>query len=204
MAELKLTYFDFPGGRGEDCRLTFHVAGVAFDDDRIKGPDWPKLKPETPFGGLPVLEVEGLGRLAQSNAILGYLGRRFDLHPADPWLAAQHEALMEAAEEARMQVGATLRSDPDEKKRRREELASGYLADWGQRMDRILGPGPFVSGDRLHVADLKLFVLLKWFKSGALDHIPIDLFDRHPRLMGVYEAVRTHPAVQAWYARFGA
>ena len=30
MDKLKLTYFDFSGSRGEECRLAFAVAGVEF------------------------------------------------------------------------------------------------------------------------------------------------------------------------------
>ena len=68
MSRPKLTYFDFAGSRGEECRLAFHIAGVDFEDHRIKGPDFAKLVDSLPFGALPVLEIEGKGTLAQSNA----------------------------------------------------------------------------------------------------------------------------------------
>src|SRR4051812_10283278 len=54
MTKPKLTYFDAPVSRGEECRLALHLAGVEFEDDRIKGPDWPALKPTTPYGSVPV------------------------------------------------------------------------------------------------------------------------------------------------------
>ena len=31
MDKLKLTYFDFPGGRAEPARLALHLGGIAFD-----------------------------------------------------------------------------------------------------------------------------------------------------------------------------
>ena len=34
MAKLKLTYFDFDGGRGEPARLALHIAGVIFSSRR--------------------------------------------------------------------------------------------------------------------------------------------------------------------------
>ncbi len=41
MAKLKLTYFDFDGGRGEPARLALHIGGIAFEDHRISGKDCP-------------------------------------------------------------------------------------------------------------------------------------------------------------------
>ena len=66
MPNLKLTYFDFHGGRGEPARLALSIAGIPFEDDRVPGADWPRRKPSTPFGSLPVLEVDG-AIVTQSN-----------------------------------------------------------------------------------------------------------------------------------------
>ncbi|MEZ4452095.1 MAG: glutathione S-transferase family protein [Nannocystaceae bacterium] len=203
MATYKISYFDFPGGRGEDSRLALHLAGADFVDDRIPPPQWRDLKASTPYGGLPVLEVEGKGRLAQSNAILGYLGRAFGMHPSDPWAAAQHEAIMAAVEDLRGKVGATLQiTDPEERKKAREALASGAIPAFAAAVEAQLGDGPYVAGDALNVVDLKLFVLQKWFISGSVDHVPATVFDGFPRLRGIHDAVAAHPAVVAWYARF--
>ena len=71
MPKLKLTYFDFHGGRGEPARLALSMGGIPFEDDRVPPSDWQRRKPDTPFGALPVLEVDGQ-TLAQSNAINRY------------------------------------------------------------------------------------------------------------------------------------
>ncbi len=202
MATYKVTYFDFAGSRGEECRLTLVVGGVEFDDDRVKNADWAKLKPTMPFGAMPVLEVAGKGRLAQSNAILGYLGRRLGLHPSDEWEAAQHEALMAYVEELRGRLDPTMRmSDPEEKKRAREALVESYLKGWAANVEAMLGDGPFFAGAKIHVVDLKLFIVMRWLLSGTVDHVPPTVVSAQPRLMRLYEAVKTHPKVAAWYAR---
>ena len=87
MSKPKLTYFDAPVSRGEECRLALHLADVDFEDVRIKPADWPALKPTTPFGSLPLYEEPGHPVLAQTNAILVLLGRRHRLHPADDYTA---------------------------------------------------------------------------------------------------------------------
>ncbi len=205
MAKPKLSYFDFAGSRGEECRLALHLAGVEFEDHRIKGPDWPAFKSTTPYGSVPTFEVEGKGTLAQSNAILVYIGREHGLHPSDNWEAARHEELLAAAEELRGHLVPTLRiSDPDEKRRAREQLAADYLPRWGACIDRVLagvGAGPFVAGERIHVADIKLYMVARWFSSGTLDHIRADVFAEFPRLIGVERAVANHPKILEWYAR---
>lgn len=206
MTKPALIYFDFPGGRGEDCRLALHLAGVDFEDRRIPGPGWPEVKPSTPYGALPVLEIEGKGRLAQSNAILRFVGSHHDLHPSDAWQAARHEALMAAVEDVRAAIAPTLRiKDEAEKKLQREELAAGPLKRWGAHLEAEIasaaGDGPFVAGSKLNVVDLKLRGLVRWIASGALDHVPTDVFADFPKLTRVYEAVESDDRVRAWYDR---
>jgi len=70
MSKPKLTYFDAPVSRGEECRLALHLAGIDFEDVRIKVADWPAMKDRMPYGSLPVLEWPGSPALAHSNAIL--------------------------------------------------------------------------------------------------------------------------------------
>jgi glutathione S-transferase len=202
MAKPKVTYFDFPGSRGEEVRLALWAAGVDFDDNRIAGPMWPDLKPNTPFGSLPVFELEGRTPLAQVNAILVYIGREYGLHPKDNWEAAQHEALMNAVEDLRHNVvPATRIKDPEASIAARKELANNYLPQWATFIERRLGNGPFVAGETLSVVDIKLYMAARWFSSGGIDHVPKDVFARFPKLTGIEQAVAKHPRIVAWYAR---
>ena len=67
----RLTYFNIRG-RAEFIRWIFAAGGQAYIDNRVATADWPALKPTTPFGQLPILEIcEGsrVTTLAQSMAI---------------------------------------------------------------------------------------------------------------------------------------
>lgn len=202
MPTTTLTYFDFSGSRGEECRLALHLAGVPFTDERLTREQFAARKASLPFGALPVLTVEGRPPIAQSNAILTLVGRQHGLHPTDPWAAAREEAIMESVEEMRATMWPLTRiKDEAEKRRAREEAASGYLQDWGGWIERQLGDGPFVAGASLHVVDLKLFVVLGPYLKGNVDFIPADVFRAFPKLLAVHAAVAAHPGVIAWYAR---
>lgn len=202
MSKPKLYYFDAPVSRGEECRLALHLAGVDFEDVRIKGADWPMHKPKTPFGSMPVLEIEGKPALAQSNAILVFVGRKHGLHPKDDFEAARHEAMMMHVEDLRASITPTMRiKDEAEKKRAREELAASYIPTWGENAEKQVGDGPFFGGAAIQVVDLKLYVVMRWLSGGALDHVPTNVLAPFAKLQQLNEAVREHPGVKAWYAR---
>ncbi|MEO6269529.1 MAG: glutathione S-transferase family protein [Lautropia sp.] len=199
MSRTRLIYFDFDGSRGEECRIALHLAGIDFEDVRIKNSDWATMKADMPFGAMPVLEFPGKVPLAHSNAILVYIGRQHRLHPADNFEAARHESLMCAVEELRHTITPTLRlTDPEQKRQAREALAANELSTWGSQVERQLGDGPFISGATLQVADLKLYMVARWLTSGTLDHVLTTVFDHCPKLLRLYRAVNEHAGVKAW------
>ncbi|MEO5831661.1 MAG: glutathione S-transferase family protein [Rhodanobacter sp.] len=201
MSKPRLIYFDAPVSRGEECRLALHLAGIDFEDVRVKRDDWTPLKAQTPYGAMPVLELPGHPPLAQTNAILVLIGRRHGLHPDDDFEAARHEAMMQHVEDLRAAVGPTLRMAETEKKAARETLVAGFLPAWAGAAERNMLAGPFFAGAKIHVVDIKLFKAVQWLSSGMVDHIPATIFAGCPKLTSVYEAVRDHPGVRSWYAK---
>ena len=166
----------------------------------MKRDEWMAIKPTTPFGSVPVLEMPGQRPLAQSNAILTLVGRLHGLHPKDATEAAQHEAMMCHVEDLRAALGPSLRiADPDEKKRVREDLAATYLPTWAANTEKHIGDGPFLGGAKLHVADLKLYMIVRWLAGGAVDHIPANLFAKFPKLLRLHDAVGADERVRGWH-----
>jgi glutathione S-transferase len=200
MSKVTLHYFDMAGGRGEEVRLALHLAGIEFDDRRLNREQWKAFKSSTPFGQMPVLDIQGKGSFSQSNAILGMIGSLHGLLPKDTFEAAQHIAILNAAEDLRCVINRTMRiKDEAEKKQAREEIVTGYLADWSGNVENLIN-GPFFGGDDISVADIKLYVVMNWIKRGIIDHIPATSFDSYPRLSAVFDAVRNHPKIVEWYA----
>jgi glutathione S-transferase len=204
LPRLKLTYFDFDGGRGEAARLTLAIAGIEFEDYRIPPKAWPDHKAQMPFHALPVLEVDG-EEITQSNTINRYLGKLANLYPADPWQAALCDEIMDAIEDIGTQIVATFPIKHDaEKKTVRERLAEGPIPLYLTRLDSELERrgGEYFADNRLTVADLKVFVWIRQLASGKLDYIPTDLPDRMaPLLVRHFERLNGDRRIRAYYEK---
>lgn len=201
MAKLRLHYFDMHGGRGEVARLVLSSAGIDFEDVRISFPEWPAAKADTPFGVIPVLEVDGYP-LSQSNTINRYVGKLAGLYPSDPLEAAFCDEVMDAVEDVAVRVTATFGLDEQAKKAARAELSAGVIPRYYGRLAKVLeerGTGWFAGG-AMTVADLKVFLQIRHVKSGNLDHVPASLIDGiAPALKAHFERVDADPRVRAYY-----
>lgn len=204
MAQLKLSYFDMHGGRGEPARLALAIGGIAFEDHRFSFPEFAEVKKTAPFGQVPVLHVDGV-QVTQCDAINRYVGKLAGLYPTDPYQALLCDEVMFVVEEANVKLGPTFRMAGEEQKAARLALVNGsmpqYLA-WLQSQLLAHG-GEYFADNRLTVADLKVFVDVRGLNSGRLDHIPTDLVEKvAPELNAHMQRIGQNPAVAAYYAKF--
>ena len=204
MPQLKLSYFDMHGGRGEPVRLALAIGGVAFEDHRFAFPEFAEVRKTAPFGQVPVLEVDGVA-VTQSDAMLRYAGKLAGLYPADAYQALLCDEVSFVVEEAGIKIGPTFRMAGEEQKLARLALVNGsmpvYLA-WLQKQLLAQG-GEYFADKRLTVADLKVFVDVRGLNSGRWDHIPTDLVERVAPALNVHmQRVAQLPAVAAYYAKF--
>ncbi|GMS82690.1 hypothetical protein PENTCL1PPCAC_4865, partial [Pristionchus entomophagus] len=95
MSVYKLFYFDIRG-RGEVVRQTLALAGIPFEDIRLPrpadGPQWAEFKSKTPFGQMPVLEVDGK-QIPQAFAISRFIASQHGLAGATAFEAAWVDAI---------------------------------------------------------------------------------------------------------------
>jgi len=104
MPELKLIYFNIRG-LGELPRLIMHYADVQFEDTRLDREQWMEMRSRTPFGQVPVLEVDGQ-QLAQSHAISRYLARQNGMAGKDDWEQALADMYVEHVKD--MMIGMNI------------------------------------------------------------------------------------------------
>lgn len=206
MPQLKLTYFDFHGGRGEPARLALHIGGIPFEDHRFAFPEFAELRKATPFGQVPTLHVDGT-LVTQCDAILRYAGKLAGLYPTDPYQALLCDEVAYVVEDANVKISPTFRMTGEEQKAARLALVNGSMPVYLRWLEAQLlaHGGEYFADNRLTVADLKVFVDIRNLNSGRLDHVPADLVQTvAPALNAHMQRVASTPAIQAYYAKFDA
>jgi glutathione S-transferase len=202
MTSLKLTYFDFSGGRAEPARLAMHLGGISFEDHRFAYSEFPEIRKTTPLNQVPVLEIDGL-KITQSDAITRYVGKLAGLYPEDPMQALLCDETMGALEDLTIKIAATFGLDDAALKAARQALVEDtiprYLR-WLQHQLEAHG-GHFLADNRLTVADLKALSVLGWLGSGKLDHIPATVVETvSPGLKTYADRIAATPAIADYYA----
>ena len=202
MSKIKLSYFDMSGGRGEPVRIAMSIAGIEFEDERISFPEFGKMRGSTPLNALPTLEIRG-EVYTQSNAMSRYIGKQAKLYPDDPWQAFLCDEVMEAIEDVYHYVVRTFGLKGEELKHAREGLNDTlkiYLKFLGKRL-KAAGDEYFAD-NKMTVADLKAFVLVKFLQSGNLEHVPVELTAQvAPNLLAHLARIEQEPAVAEYYKK---
>jgi len=203
MPQLKLSYFDFHGGRAEPARLALHLGGIAFEDHRFAFANFAEVRKTTPFGQVPVLEVDGV-QVTQSDAITRYAGQLAGLYPKDPYQALLCDEVLGAVEDLTIKLSGSFGLKDEALRQARAAFVQGPLPlylGWLQKQLQAHG-GQYFADQRLTVADLKVFSYVRGLCSGNLDHVPSDIVAQlAPSLLDHMQRVAQVPAIAQYYAR---
>ena len=202
MNKLKLTYFDVAGGRAEPARLALHIGGIAFEDYRFASSDFPEVRKTTPLNQVPTLHINEV-QVTQSDAITRYAGKLAGLYPKDDIEALLCDEVMGALEDINIKLVDTFGMAGDDLQNARVALIEGALPKYLKWLQAqlISHGGNFFADNRLTIADLKAFVVLRWLSSGTLEHIPRDLIKSvAPELDSYMERIASIPAIASHYA----
>ncbi|KAG8223843.1 hypothetical protein J437_LFUL007864 [Ladona fulva] len=195
----KLTYFPIMG-LAEPIRFLFAYGGVEYEDHRFNPDDWPRLKPTTPFGKVPILEVDGKV-VHQSIAIQRYLAKEFQLTGKDDWEDLHCDMIVDTMTDFRMQVvGFFHEKDERKKEEMRKILINDTMPFYLKRFDEIVGKnsGYFVGG-KLTWADLHIISILDFLQS----YMKMTFLDdgTYPNLKIVKDHVMDVPSIKSWVER---
>jgi len=186
--KLKMTYFD-ARGRGELSRFILAYAGRDFEDNRIQFSEWPALKPKTPCGGLPLLNVDGT-IIAQSVAIARYLARECKLDGKSSLEKAQADMIVDCVTDAFLAYIPDKQGKPNNFK---AEVLPNFLI----MMEKFLksNGGKYFVGKETTWADIALAAL---FDDLVLKHGENEIFGDNKCLKDHFHCVMKHPNIKKW------
>ncbi|GFN93427.1 glutathione s-transferase [Plakobranchus ocellatus] len=178
---IKLHYFPLRG-RGETSRLVLHAANREFVDDRIQFADWSALKPKTPFGSLPYLEV-GDEAFGQAQAIASYLARENNLYGSSNLDALKIEQIQGLREDLFVEELKVWKENDEAKKaemtKNMNEVVYPKFLAYFERLikdNQTKTNSKFTAGDKLSLADIIVFEgteTLRQKNSALLDQYPV-------------------------------
>jgi len=207
---MKLTYFDVKA-RGEAIRWALILAEIPFDDNRLSFAQWAQLKENAerfPYGTLPVLELADGTCVAQSAAILKYVGKLAQLYPEDAFQQAKVDEIVALMRELLEKIipvyFGTILFGKDEATKREEEkgLEEKTLPTMLGNLERVVARNKTAGvcvGDGVTIADIQVAALLEMIFDGMMN-ISSQLLDTCPRVQQVVNAVQHHPNIKAYLA----
>ncbi len=153
-----------------------HWANIKFKDYRFPFSEFVEVRKSTPFGQVPCMQI-GNETITQTNALIRHFGKKAGLYPHDDYIALLCGEVMNIIEDATNKVVATFGLEGDALQKARKKFASGPLTmylKWLENRMQKRG-GTFYNGEKISMADFKIFVWTKGLCAGHLDHIPTNL-----------------------------
>ena len=195
MPNYKLIYFNGKG-RAEIVRFVFVQAGVEYEDVRVTGEEFGKMKPTLPAGSLPVLEVDG-EQLAGSGVITRYLAEEYGLAGSNALENAQIASFCDVINDLSAFITPAFFGTEESKaaglKALLEKEIPKYFAIMEKRIKENKSGNGWVYGDKITYADLRLCVTV----DGLMALNP-TMADDYPALKNVNEKVKAEPKIAEW------
>ncbi len=205
--ELKIIYFNFPFWRAEVARLPLYISNTKFEDKRITSEEFSYIKENgkmtdgtiIPFSQLPVLVIDGQS-IAQTGAIARICGKISGFYPDSLVEAGKVDQIIDTATDINMLMRPSMREqDPDKKKLMRQELSKNDLPKYFGYLENLLkDENIWFAENRMTIADIAIWRLMGWLKSGVIDDIPQDITDEFKKLNRVYNEINNNTDIKRW------
>ncbi len=201
-----LYYWPIPG-LAEASRVALTLADLDWEDVEIDGAMFAKMKSEgeLPWGMVPMLQTPD-GPLAESIAILRYLGHKCDLIPTDPFKAAKVDEFLDGIGPYSGILDGTFSiEDIDKRTQAREALFApdGKGTKSLTMLEKKISEsttGWIASTASMNIADLKIFTHVFGLFSGNFDGVDKSILTAYPKLIEYHDVVANEPRIKAYYA----
>ena len=194
MPSYKLTYFN-ARGRAEGARLVFAQAGVEYEDKRVTMEEWAQLKPSTPTGQLPILEVDGRS-LYGSGPICRFLGERFGLGGSNDLENAEIAGFIDFFNDFLLNAFPLfMEKDEAKKTELKKNIEEKEIPKYMGVMEKIASSstGDYIFGEKLTYADLGFL-----YGISVFENLFPKILEGRPGLTKVKETVESLPNIARW------
>ena len=193
MPTYKLFYYNARGS-AELPRFIFAQADVKYQDVRLEGEKWQEMRASTPFGVLPVLEVDG--KLLGGSLILGrYLAEQHGLAGGDPFENAQIANIVDAVHDINMKIHQVF-VEKDEVRRAelRKKLTEVTLPKIFSFFEKRASTNDhgWLAG-KLTWADFAFYLSLE-----RLTKLVSDALNDYPEIKKMHASVEALPKIAKW------
>nr|WGO51743.1 glutathione S-transferase sigma 2 [Ectropis grisescens] len=195
MPKVKFYYFNAKA-LGEASRMLMAYGGQEFEDKRVSTADWPDFKPKTPFGQMPILEIDGK-QYAQSMAIARYLGRKYGLAGASDEEALEIDMYVEFLNDVRAKAAAIYyEADEVLKAQKQDDAVKNVYPELLGKLASIIEKNKgYVALGKLTWADFAFTGMFEFLKM--LLQMP-NLEDQYPIFKKVHQSVLSIPKVKRY------
>ncbi|XP_078620473.1 glutathione S-transferase 1-like [Branchiostoma floridae x Branchiostoma japonicum] len=193
MPTYKLTYFK-SRGRAELVRLLFAAGEVEYEDVRLEGEQWQQLKPKTPMGQLPVLEVDGT-MICQSKAIARLVAKEVGMAGKTDLEAARADMIADGLEDfGQKMMFFVTEKDENKKEEKKKEFVEKTLPPALDLFEKLASAEGYFVRNSLTWADVNFFNLFGFVDA----FIPGDHLKSHVNLNKVMGNVSSNPGIAKW------
>ncbi|KAK5639827.1 hypothetical protein RI129_010638 [Pyrocoelia pectoralis] len=193
----KLTYFNAMA-RVEPIRFLLSYGNIEFEDIRISQDDWSKIKPNMPFGQLPLFEFDDF-KANQSIAICRYVAKQVKLVGSNDIENLEIDAVVDTVSDMRAKtVVFKHESDSAKKENLKKTLVEETLPYYLERFEAFAkSKGGYLAVGKLTWADIYFVAYLE----SMCTLMGKNLIENCPTLQNLEKRILNLPGIKAWIAK---
>ena len=196
MSNYKLFYFN-ARGRAEVSRFILAQAGVDYEDKRLTGEEFVKLKPSLPTGMLPVLEVDGKA-MAGSGPIIRFLAEENNLGGSGSLERLQIGGIVDVIDDLLKKLGPALfGNDEAVKEVAKKALIAEHIPKYFGILEKIIATNNstdgWVFGNKVTYADFCIATTA----SGMFKY-QLAQTETYPNVKKCTDSVNALPKIAEW------
>ena len=196
MPTYKLYYFQGRGG-AELIRWIFIQAGVPYEDVRLSKEEWAEFKPKTPYGVMPVLEIDGK-LYGGSGPIERYLAEQYGLAGSNALENFELSTIYDVTQDLiiRMMI-LHLEKEDARKAELKKELDETHLPKYLGILNKVItdngSADGWIYGNKVTYVDMRI----AYMTDMVLKASP-NALDAHPAVAKLKAAVEALPNIAKW------